>query len=67
MFPDIRKMCSEAGRDAGSIAITVWFPREDPDLMKRYADLGAVEPAPTRHGPPADVAPKKRDAPRGVR
>jgi probable F420-dependent oxidoreductase len=40
MFPDFRKMCAEAGRDPASIAITVWFPRKDPDLMKRYLDLG---------------------------
>src|SRR6476660_6311014 len=25
MFPDFRKMCTEAGRDPASIAITVWF------------------------------------------
>src|SRR5664279_2632181 len=40
MFPDFRKMCTEAGRDPDSIAITVWFPRKAPDLMKRYQDLG---------------------------
>jgi probable F420-dependent oxidoreductase len=40
MFPDFRKMCAEAGRDPASIGITVWFPRKDPDLMKRYLDLG---------------------------
>jgi hypothetical protein len=40
MFPDFRKMCTEAGRDPASIAITVWFPRKDLDLMKRYQDLG---------------------------
>ena len=40
MFPDFRKMCADAGRDPASIAITVWFPRKDPGLMKRYADLG---------------------------
>jgi len=40
MFPEFRKMCADAGRDPASIAITVWFPRKDPDLMKRYQDLG---------------------------
>ena len=40
MIPEFRKMASEAGRDPASIAITVWFPRKDPDLMKRYEDLG---------------------------
>ena len=40
MFPEFRKMASEAGRDPASIAITIWFPRKDPDLMKRYQDLG---------------------------
>src|SRR6204780_2820619 len=40
MFPEFRKMATEAGRDPASIAITVWFPRKDADLMKRYLDLG---------------------------
>src|SRR3954463_8798944 len=40
MFPDFRKMCADAGRDPASIAITVWFPRKELDLMKRYEDLG---------------------------
>jgi probable F420-dependent oxidoreductase len=40
MIPEFRKMATEAGRDPKSIAITVWFPRKDPDLMKRYEDLG---------------------------
>ena len=40
MIPEFRKMAAEAGRDPASIAITVWFPRKDPDLMKRYQDLG---------------------------
>ena len=40
MFPEFRKMAAEAGRDPDSIAITVWFPRKDPDLMRRYSDLG---------------------------
>jgi alkanesulfonate monooxygenase SsuD/methylene tetrahydromethanopterin reductase-like flavin-dependent oxidoreductase (luciferase family) len=40
MFPEFRKMATEAGRDTASIAITVWFPRQDADLMKRYEDLG---------------------------
>jgi probable F420-dependent oxidoreductase len=40
MFPEFRKMCADAGRDPASIAITVWFPRKEPDLMKRYQELG---------------------------
>ena len=40
LFPEFRKMATEAGRDPASIAITVWFPRKDPELMKRYQDLG---------------------------
>jgi probable F420-dependent oxidoreductase len=40
MIPEFRKMCAEAGRDPATIAITVWFPRKDADLMKRYMDLG---------------------------
>jgi probable F420-dependent oxidoreductase len=40
MIPEFRKMATEAGRDPNSIEITVWFPKQDPDLMKRYEDLG---------------------------
>jgi probable F420-dependent oxidoreductase len=40
MIPEFRKMAEEAGRDPASIAITVWFPRREADLMKRYEDLG---------------------------
>ncbi|HET6237032.1 MAG TPA: LLM class F420-dependent oxidoreductase [Acetobacteraceae bacterium] len=42
MIPQFRQMATEAGRDPNSIEITVWFPRQDPDLMKRYADLGVA-------------------------
>ena len=40
LIPEFRKMATEAGRKADEIAITVWFPRREVDLMKRYADLG---------------------------
>ena len=40
MIPRFRDMAAQAGRDPGSIEITVWFPRRDADLMKRYRDLG---------------------------
>jgi probable F420-dependent oxidoreductase len=40
LIPEFRKMASEAGRDPDKIAITVWFPKRDLDMMKRYADLG---------------------------
>jgi probable F420-dependent oxidoreductase len=40
MIPEFRKMATEAGRDASKIEITVWFPKKDADLMKRYQDLG---------------------------
>jgi probable F420-dependent oxidoreductase len=40
MIPEFRKMATEAGRDPKSIDITVWFPKKDADLMKRYQDLG---------------------------
>jgi probable F420-dependent oxidoreductase len=42
MIPEFRKMATEAGRDPASIEITVWFPKQDPDLMKRYEDLGVA-------------------------
>ena len=40
LIPEFRKMATEAGRNPDEIAITVWFPRREVDLMKRYADLG---------------------------
>jgi probable F420-dependent oxidoreductase len=40
MIPEFRKMATEAGRDPKSIDVTVWFPKQDADLMKRYQDLG---------------------------
>jgi len=40
MLPEFRKMATEAGRDPDSIEITVWFPKADADLMKRYQELG---------------------------
>src|ERR1700678_3282518 len=42
MNPEFRKMATEAGRDPTSIEITVWFPKQDADLMKRYQDLGVA-------------------------
>jgi len=54
MFPEFRKMATEAGRDPGSIAITVWFPRKDPDLMKRYQDLGVERVVFNLDSEPAD-------------
>jgi probable F420-dependent oxidoreductase len=40
MIPQFRKMASDAGRDPASIEITVWFPKREADVMKRYQDLG---------------------------
>ena len=33
-------MATEAGRNPDDITITVWGPKRDVDLMKRYAELG---------------------------
>src|SRR6201996_1533382 len=40
LIPEFRKMATAAGRKADEIAITVWFPKRDLELMKRYVDLG---------------------------
>ena len=40
MIPQFHKMATEAGRDADLIEITVWNPRQEADLMRRYEDLG---------------------------
>jgi probable F420-dependent oxidoreductase len=38
--PRFRQMAEEAGRDPRSLPVTVAGPPEDPDLLKRYRDLG---------------------------
>ena len=40
MIPQFRQMASQAGRDPDSIRITVWGPKQEADLMRRYEDLG---------------------------
>jgi probable F420-dependent oxidoreductase len=40
MIPQFRQMASEAHRDPDSIKITVWGPKQEADLMRRYEDLG---------------------------
>ena len=40
LIPEFRKMAREAGRDHASIEMTVWFPKREVDVMKRYQDLG---------------------------
>ncbi len=42
LIPEFRKMASSAGRDPKSIEMTVWFPKADAELMKRYEDLGVA-------------------------
>jgi probable F420-dependent oxidoreductase len=42
LIPRFREMATEAGRDPSKIEITVWFPKRDLDLMKRYQDLGVA-------------------------
>ena len=37
-----RQMAEEAGRDLRSLSVTVAGPSEDPDLLKRYRDLGVA-------------------------
>ena len=35
-----RQMAADAGRDPGSVSVTVWGVGEDPDRLKRHRDLG---------------------------
>jgi len=62
MFPEFRKMCAEAGRDPASIAVSVWFPKRDPDLMKRYIDLGVERVVFNLESEPADKILPELDA-----
>jgi probable F420-dependent oxidoreductase len=54
LIPEFRKMAREAGRNPDEIAITVWFPRRDAELMKRYADLGVERVVFNLESEPAD-------------
>jgi probable F420-dependent oxidoreductase len=40
LIPQFREMAKAGGRDPDSIEISVWFPKRDADLMKRYQELG---------------------------
>jgi len=40
LIPEFRQMCNEAGRNPDEIAMTVWGPKQDIPLMKRYMELG---------------------------
>src|SRR5437016_14580836 len=39
-MPQLRRMAEEAGRDPGSLPVTFGGAPEDPELLKRYRDLG---------------------------
>ena len=41
-LPRFRQMAEEAGRDPGSVPVTLGGAPEDPDKLKRYRDLGVV-------------------------
>ena len=41
-LPRFRQMAEEAGRDPRSLPVTLGGAPEDPDLLKRYRDLGVV-------------------------
>jgi probable F420-dependent oxidoreductase len=41
-LPRFRRMVEEAGRNPGSLEITVGGAPEDPDTLKRYRDLGVT-------------------------
>src|SRR4029077_18406355 len=41
-LPRFRQMAEEAGRDPGSLSVTLGGAREDPDLLKHYRDFGVA-------------------------
>ncbi|HZC96386.1 MAG TPA: LLM class F420-dependent oxidoreductase [Bradyrhizobium sp.] len=41
-LPRFRQMAEEAGRDPKSLPVTLGGPPEDPDMLKRYRDLGVA-------------------------
>ncbi|MBN8906912.1 MAG: hypothetical protein J0H99_09870, partial [Rhodospirillales bacterium] len=48
------KMASAAGRNPDEIEITVWGPKQEVDLMKRYEDLGVSRIVFSLESEPAD-------------
>ena len=42
MIPQFRQMAQKAERDPDAIQITVWGPKQEADLMRRYEDLGVA-------------------------
>ena len=60
MIPAFRRMTEEAGRDP--LAITVWHPRQDADLIKRYEDLGVERVVFSFEPEPAEAILPKLDA-----
>src|SRR5271156_2359918 len=41
-LPRFRQMAEEAGRDPKSLPVTLGGPAEDPDMLKRFRDLGVA-------------------------
>ena len=39
-LPQFREMAAEAGRDAGSIPVTIWGAPDNLDRVRRYRDQG---------------------------
>ncbi|MBN8872433.1 MAG: LLM class F420-dependent oxidoreductase [Rhodospirillales bacterium] len=54
LIPEFRKMASAAGRNPDEIEITVWGPKQEVDLMKRYEDLGVSRIVFSLESEPAD-------------
>jgi hypothetical protein len=42
LLPDFRKLATAAGRDPGTLPITIFGVPEDGDLIKRYRDAGVA-------------------------
>ena len=42
LIPEFRKMAAEAGRDPADLPISMFSAKDDPDMLKRFRDLGVA-------------------------
>ena len=42
LIPQFRKMATEAGRDPADLPISMFSAKDDPDMLKRFRDLGVA-------------------------
>jgi len=58
LIPEFRRMAAEAGRDPADLPISMFSAKDDPDMLKRFRDLGVARvTVALPSAPAADVLP----------